>query len=498
MEGNFTGKQLECLSAALRQVQNSEQTLEIKLPEGMPDVGQVLTAWGQPVMRSKEWQDTGVQFAGGMMVWVLYMPEDGSAEQCLHGWIPFQLRWELPEDTPEGTVHFRCLTRFVDGRSTSPRKIMVWAGMAVLAEGYTPENLTVSVPERMPENVALLENTYPMRFIKEAGEKAFLLEETLRLPESVPDMEQLIYWRLNPRILEQRVLADKAVMRGCGNLHVLYRSTGGQLYGWDFEVPFSKYVELRGEYGSEARLELSLMPTALELELGEEGTLTLKGGVAAQYILTDKQPVTLVEDAYSPSRELSVRQEELTLPVILENRREKISGEQTFPIQANVIADVQFLPDFPRQKKTENGVLLEYPGHLQILYYGEDGNLQTSGGRWTGEQTVAAAENVILAASPLEGEVQAMAGNGRVRLKLEMPVELSAEASQSVSAVTGLEIGQQKKPDPNRPSLILQRAGEQSLWDIAKAAGSTVAAIRRANALTDEPMPDQMLLIPIV
>ena len=42
MEGNFTRKQLEYLTAALQQVQNSEQTLEIKLPEGMPDVGQVL------------------------------------------------------------------------------------------------------------------------------------------------------------------------------------------------------------------------------------------------------------------------------------------------------------------------------------------------------------------------------------------------------------------------------------------------------------------------
>ena len=60
MEGNFTRKQLDYLSAALKQVQNSEQTLEIKLPEGMPDVGQVLTAWGQPVMRSKEWLDSAV------------------------------------------------------------------------------------------------------------------------------------------------------------------------------------------------------------------------------------------------------------------------------------------------------------------------------------------------------------------------------------------------------------------------------------------------------
>ena len=497
MEGNFTRKQLEYLTAALQQVQNSEQTLEIKLPEGMPDVGQVLTAWGQPVMRSKEWQDSAVQFNGGMMIWVLYTPEDGSAEQFIHGWIPFQLRWELPDDTPEGNVHFRCLPRFVDGRSTSPRKIMVRAGLAVLAEVYAPGALETAQPGQLPEDVALLENTYPMRLVKEAGEKTFLLEENLRLPESVPEVEQLICWRLNPRILEQRILADKVVMRGNGNLHVLYRSTNGQLHSWDFEIPFSQYAELRGEYGGEARMELALMPTALELELTEGGELSLKGGMAAQYVITDKQPVTLVEDAYSTERELGIRMENLTPPVILENRRENIYGEQTFPVQANIVADVQFLPDFPRQRPGEGGITLEYPGQCQILYYGEDGRLQASNARWTGGQSLQAAENVSVLAVPLGADAQAAPGNGRVQLKLEMPVELVTTAEQSVPMVTGVELGQQKKPDPNRPSLILQRAGDRRLWDIAKAAGSTVGAIRRANSLEDEPAPNQMLLIPI-
>lgn len=498
MEGNFTRKQLDCMSVALQQIQNSEQTLEIKLPEGMPDVGQVLTAWGQPVMRSKEWQDTSVQFTGGMMIWVLYAPEDGSQEQCIHGWIPFQLRWELPEETPEGAVQFRCLPRFVDGRSTSPRKILVRAGLAVLAQGFVPQKVEVAVPGQLPEDVALLENTYPMRLLKEAGEKSFLLEERLQLPESLPEMEQLICWRMNPRIQDQRVLGDKAVMRGTGNLHVLYRSTGGQLHTWDFEIPFSLYAELTGEYGADARMELALMPTALELELGEGGELALKGGMAAQYVITDKQPVTLVEDVYSPHRELTLHREAVSPPVILENRRENIYGEQTLPVQADVITDVQFLPDFPRQRPAEGGITLEYPGQIQMLYYGENGRLQAASARWAGQQMMQAGQNARILAVPQSCEPQASAGNGRCLLKLDMPVELVTGAEQPMPMVTSVELGQQKQPDPNRPSLILQRPGEMTLWDIAKAAGSTVAAIRRVNGLEAEPAPDQMLLIPVL
>ena len=162
MEANFERKTISCLDTALRQVQNGEQTIEIKLPEGMPDVGQVLTAWGQPILRSKEWRDDLIQFSGGMMVWVLYAPEDGGEAQCVQGWIPFQMRWDLPENTPEGTLRLRCLPRFVDARNTSPRKILVRAGMAVLAEAFAPRELTAAEPKEMPEQVALLKNTYPV------------------------------------------------------------------------------------------------------------------------------------------------------------------------------------------------------------------------------------------------------------------------------------------------------------------------------------------------
>lgn len=497
MEGNFKRKQISCMQNPLQQVQHGEQTLEIRLPEGMPDVGQVLMAWGQPIARSKEWREESLHFSGGMMVWVLYLPEDGSQEQCLEGWIPFQMRWELPENTPEGILRLRCLPRFVDGRSTSPRKILVRAGMSVLAEAFVPMKLETAVPENMPEDVALLENTYPLRVAREAGEKTFRMEEELTLPDSVPKVENLVSWRMEPKITDKKVLGDKAVFRGNGNLRLLYRSPEGQVHSWDFELPFSQYTDLQGEYGADARVDIALLPTALELE-ALDGMLNLKSGMAAQYRITEQQPVTLVEDAYSPSRELGITVEDLTPPVILENRQENLYGEQTIAASANVIADAQFLPDFPRQKRTENGVQLEYPGQFQVLYYGEDGRLHGSSARWEGSQTLPAGDNSRILAVPMGGAVQAAAGNGQIQMKAELPVELTAAAEQSIPMVTGLELMQPKQPDPGRPSLILRRAGERSLWELAKASGSTMDAIRRANNLSGEPARDQMLLIPVI
>ena len=83
-------------------------------------------------------------------------------------------------------------------------------------------------------------------------------------------------------------------------------------------------------------------------------------------------------------------------------------------------------------------------------------------------------------------------------MKAELPLELTAAANQRFSAVTGLALGEERRPDPGRPSLILRRAGGDSLWQIAKAAHSTVSSIREANGLQNEPAPGQLLLIPVL
>lgn len=497
MELNFGKSKLSCLDTAVQEIQNSEQTQEIKLPDGMPDIGHILSAWGQVILRGKEWRSDSISFSGGMMVWVLYAPEDGSGERCIDAWIPFQMRWDLPGTVPEGTIRIRCLPRFVDARSVSPRKIMVRAGMAAMAEAFVPKDVEVFLPEGDPEGMEFLHNTYPVRLYKEAGEKAFLIDEELTVPDSVPQPEKVIYYRLNPRITDKKVLANKVVFRGTADLHILYRSEEGQLHSWDFESPISQYAELNNEHGTEAMADIVLSPTSLELELDDEGHLRLKGGIVAQYVITDRQLLELIEDAYSTNRELGIRTEDLELPTVLENRRENIYGEQSIPVEANIAVDTNFLPDFPRQRRTEKGVDMEIPGTFQVLYYGEDGILHSGTARWEGQQSWNAGENSVITAMPMPVESQAAAGNGRIVAKAEIPMELVTTANQRIPMVTGVELGEQRIPDPNRPTLILRRAGNSRLWDIAKGSGSTVDAIRKANDLQEEPAPDRMLLIPV-
>jgi hypothetical protein len=232
--------------------------------------------------------------------------------------------------------------------------------------------------------------------------------------------------------------------------------------------------------------------------LEENGRLRFKGGLTAQYLVSDRQLLSAAEDAYSTDRTLELKRENPTLPVILENRRENLYGEQTLPADASRIADVTFYPDFPRQRREDGAVDLEQPGQFQVLYYGPDGSLNGAAARWEGKLSVPADEELALVAVPAAGEVpRATPAGEQVTLSAAVPMEITAVTKQQLPMLSGITLGQPRQKDPDRPSLILRRAGSERLWDIAKANGSTVEAIRLANRLTEEPAPDRMLLIPV-
>lgn len=499
MELQFKKKSISCLKSTLREVQNTEQTQELRLSDGMPDIGRILSAWGQVILRGKEWLSDSVSLSGGMMVWVLYMPEDGAEPMCIDTWVPFQLQWDLPAGIPDGNIRVECLTRFVDARSVSARKIMLRCGIAALAEAYVPMEEYTYLPEKVPEDVQLLSVTYPVRLAKEAGEKTFLLDEDISLPPSAPRPEKLIYYRVTPVVNDQRVMADKVVFRGVGIVHLLYVCQDGQLHSWDFELPFSQFAELKQSHSAEAQADILLGVISLEVDMDDAGQMHLKCGLVGQYLVSDIHMLKLVEDAYSTIRDLDSQEQKLSLPTVLESRLEVVDAEQVMPLDANVVADTQFLPDFPRQRRLDDKIRLEMPGTFQILYYDQEGILQSGNARWEGAMEIPShPDNILSAALVGTGIPKTMQGSGAVTVKAEPQLQLNTMSEKGIPMVAGFELGEEKERNENRPSLILQRSGDAGLWELAKISGSTMEAIRDVNGLAGDPEPGQMLLIPIL
>lgn len=498
MELQFEQTAYDCLKPVISEVHYEEQTQEVRLPEHMPDIGKVLASWGQVLLRGKEWRRGGMTVSGGCQVWVMYEPEDGSETQTVESWVPFQMRWDFPETQKDGTIVADCLLRGVDARSVSARKLMVRCGICANGQAWEPMRGEVYSPGKTGDDIQLLQRSYPIRVPREAGEKTFSMEEELTIPASAAEMEKILRYEVRPELIDQKVMAGKVVFRGSLLGHILYKGQDGQMKTWDYEIPFSQYGDLERVYDQEAEPKVTLCVTGLELEPGEDHVIRMKAGLTGQYVIYDQSVIEVVEDAYGTRQEVRPLMGELAVPTVLDQQRETVHADVDAELPAGQIVDVAFLAEHPGLRRGDGSVDMEIPGQFQVLYYDDEGKLQGETVRWDGKWSLPADQNSTVKASVcLTGRPSAsFAGNG-VSLHAEVAVHTVTNAQRGMEMVTGLELGEEKVLPAERPSLVLRRAGEGQLWELAKTFGSTVEAIRKLNHLQDEPAAGQMLLIPV-
>ena len=498
MDIQFEKVVLPCIQTVLQEVKEQEKSGEIKLIDEMPDIGRIIMSWGQVLLRGKEWRGDAVGLNSGIMVWVLYEPEEGGAPGCAQTWMPLQMNWDMENTDRDGNVIFQPLLKALDVRAVSARKMAVRASVGVQAIAQLPSEVVANRPVEVPEDIHVLDADYIVSIPMESGEKMFAVEEQLELPGDIPELDTVVSYCVHPTVAEQKIMGDKLILRGTSDLHLVYLSQEGAVCSWDFSMPYSQYTQLDREYSGNAEAMILPVITALELEKSEDGKLSWKVGICAQFTVYDKTAVSVVSDAYSNQRELTCRVEALNLPSVLCRETVALEPVQRMDFEGVRTADAMFYPDHPRVNSTENGFKVDLSGVFRLVGYDNTGKLCSSVKKWETVHTISAASDCIQSAQVIPGgKITTIFTGAGTELRCQLPLALTTISGRGIPMVTQLAGAQEKEKDPGRPALVIKRVGEMSLWEHAKLSGSTVEAIREVNGVGQELTGDKMLLIPV-
>jgi hypothetical protein len=387
----------------------------------------------------------------------------------------------------------------LDARTVSTRKILARANVGMMVRGMIPEKVEVYTPGELPADIQVLERSFPMKIPKEAGEKVFLLDEELSLPSSVPAIQKILRYSVHPDLIDRKVMADKVVFRGVALVHILYATEEGKLESVDLELPFSQYQDLDYTYEQNADAQVCVAMTSLELDRAEPDCVYVKAGMVGQYVVYDTPVITIAEDAYSIARDVRVHTDLLDLPAVLDTQVETIRASSEMEAKGlSRVVDMAFMMGSPMADRAEDGMEIQILGRFLVLYYNEEGALDTASERWKGSKKVSMdPEGLLDPWAWVTGKIHATPGIDNANARSDIHMTVVTTGTRGLGMITGLTAEEAARPDPNRPSLILRRAGDEDLWQIAKQCNSTVDAIKSANGLQTEPEAGRFLLIPI-
>ena len=497
MELQFDKIVCKSLDKIMTHVLNQELTQEIRLSESQPDIGRVLGSWGQIVLRSKEWYGSSIGISGGVMTWVLYAPEDGTEPRSVENWIPFQMKWDIPDTHRDGNICVIPLIKAIDARSISARKIMLRVNVSVQGEAYEPKETAVYQGNQLPEDVQALNLSYPVEIPVEAGEKPLQIDEELMIPASAPKIEKICYYDLKPYVTESKILGDKLLFRGKADVHIVYLGMDNTMQVLDQELGFSQYTHLDSEYSTNAAPWTCPVVTGLELDLMAEQPM-VKAGLSVQYVVYEKKIIEITEDVYSTSCEIHPEKQTLDLFSRLDVPEKNVELSQKIPVQARQIMDIAWYPSHP--EKMQNGELLqaEQSGIFQILYVDMDGNLQgcSTPAKQTWELN-SDPKNFADIYFACQNRPQAVLNGEDITSTVTMTLQALISSKNGLTMTSGIETGDAIEKNPGRPSLIVRKIGRNRIWDIAKQYNANISDIQLVNGDCRECNENQVILIPI-
>ena len=461
------------------------------VPDAFPDIGRIVCAYGTVEVKDRTPQDGRLLISGSVQTVVLYQPEQGEGLRRLTVPVSFAQIEECSELTADAVCFVSCRAASVEAVPVNSRKLSVTVQLSCEVECYCKTECAITETVDLPQ-IQLLRTPCSISFVRQVFPSSVtVLEDT---PVQDADDLQLLHPSCEMRVSECRAMRGKAVLKGDAAIRCLALQGDGTVRVLTASTPFTQVLDA-AELNEGDMVSARLAVRALDCRIASDQLLS--STVTADVVLLARETRTVqkLRDLYLPGQELQVQETQSVLHTAPRPAPFTASTEETVQTAQHVSHVVDAEAVCCGAKRAADGTV-QLTAAVQILYVNDEQQL-CEFRRMLPLTFSGAAEGEL---SDLSLEVRASpAGETGLRLSIMLSGAGAAEENDTFRCLTAVqESGAPAQTDG--VTLILRCVdGTQPLWDIAKACGTTMDAIRRANDLPEDTdhVSQTMLLIPI-
>lgn len=486
----------------------AEQPVELdySLPDYYPSIFRLLKTSVRPMIQQTRIAGGRLTADGLCKVDILYISEEGDKVHHVEQALPFSRTFELKGESDSPLVRCSCRCYHASGRAVSPRRLDVRGGVTIRAKVTAGREIPVITAA---DGCGVQLHTRPEKLCgrRMSSLKPFTLTEELEIPQSKPAFSSLISSRTAVRLEDVKIIANKVICRGSLICHILYDPEGGgRPEMMEYTVPVSQIADLPGVDEDDV-IDARFEPTGFSLEPlpGGEGCRRLEAEWTMSLSCTADRTrqIFAADDAYSTRCSLEAVRKELPaerLTGSLDRIWQLRAELTTEPVSAvlGVLCEIGEV-----SARSENGaVLVNGTLELCVLCAGKEGvpfaaekNLPfefPADLRAEGEISCTPSVRILSVSHMIPGE-----NSVEVRLQLQGSGTVCEKAS--VSFLTDLHPdGENTLPPPSCALRLYAGEPGDTVWDIGRRFGASMAAIMEENDLDSETLQEKrMLLIPL-
>lgn len=488
VEISFEGKSLKYYKRVFDASLSREETMEIIVPDTMPDAAAVIDTDGVVLLKSKEAAGGKIIITGVSEVCVIYRPEDGSGPRKMNVELAFSVTGDCPEMTNMGRICASCRLVSAEARIINSRKVLVKTDVCVMVTAYVQQQLGYC-SGMMPAKgggLQLLEKKMSLNTVADVTEKTFSIREDFTLPSSKPPLGTVLKSRLRLTLEEASNLGSKLIVKGSACLVLVYASSNeGEIASAEFKTPYSAIMELDWD-DTNMSFDTQLMPTGYSLTENSSGGLSLELSAVAQVSVWRKTDITYISDAYSTDFETELKTEAANIEMLQEKSQQndtlRLMAEAPKPIKTIIDASAGLGRLYMENNTAKMAV------NARLMCLAEDGTVFTTGARSEAGKALEQKAFSSIKVSAELGELFASPTATGAEIRIPVAYNTSAYINADMQLALGAQVDEESpRNKADAPSVTVFRAApSDSLWELAKRYGTTRDYIRMSNGMDEE------------
>ena len=360
------------------------------VPDSMPDVERIVDYHTDVRMEEIQVDNDKVKCSGYLLVQVMYIAENQEHSlQGLETKIPFEKSQNLPGVSAQDEVLVRWFTEDSTVRMINSRKLSVRTLLVFTYSVEEIKEIQTVVEVHGMEEISCQEKELELLRMIQKKKDIVRVKDEMMLPSNKTDIGRIIWKMMQLRNIETQMRDGQIEVKGDLGIFVLYEGDDeNRNQEWlETTKHFQEQVECaqcRKDLVSEIDTHMDLYSLeAINDEDGEKRKISVEVTLGLDICLYEEEKIKILDDVYSPSREL--------IPVRETENYERLLSKNTFSLKVN--DRVKISGSQPRMMQTcscqgevkvdearieENGIQIEGALLIRVLYVSSDDRIPYS------------------------------------------------------------------------------------------------------------------------
>lgn len=496
MEIKFENKNVSMYREISRQTKKVQESAESVVPDTDDDIGRIATVQSYVMLKSKDITSRGVLISGEAVASLLYITESQESMSFVRLSKSFSVEYEVPDIESDAAAQIKLSILSTEARVINPRKVSVTFEISGELSCYKQES--ISIESRLPENACRgLHARYEsaeLMFTDAVCEKTFAVNEQFSFPGGKPKPSRLVSGRAEFVVSDSQLIGTKVIVKGSAELAVCYLSDEVNYpVRTEFCTPFSQIIDIGEECMDSCCTSIELTGAYFDIIDTVNGDKALDAELHAvmQLVCRSRKRMTYIADAYSNLMPAECRRQSCRYDAGSEVQKLKLAADERISIVedcADVLSAFVSVAHISQEQTKISAAV-----NVDVVYRSSQGQLaavrRSIGMEGEGSASVRIS-SARLTDVYLRPDGQYVDGH--------MALELSCVSVGSVEVrrVDSIELDEENGFNLSQyPAVTLVRAGDETMWELAKEYHSSVEKISAANQ-TEDAGSAGLLLIP--